>query len=64
MSRLMRFLPCLTQRTYSGGLQNPLARLEELRRRQSEVLEHPERLFSRLAGLPDRASFESAPEAE
>ncbi|KAJ6074754.1 uncharacterized protein N7446_002531 [Penicillium canescens] len=43
---------------------NPLARLEELRRRQSEVLEHPERLFSRLAGLPDRASFESAPEAE
>jgi hypothetical protein len=29
-----------TQRTYCGGLQNPLAQLEELHRRHSEVLEH------------------------
>ncbi|EPS27816.1 putative glycogenin [Penicillium oxalicum 114-2] len=31
---------------------NPLTSLEELRRRQSEVLEHPERLQERLASAP------------
>lgn len=62
MSRLMRFLLCLTQHTYCGGLQNPLVRLEELRRRQSEVLEHPERLSKLLAGLPDRDEVERSPE--
>ncbi|KAJ5157276.1 uncharacterized protein N7482_008376 [Penicillium canariense] len=39
------------QHTYCGGLQNPLASLEELHRRQSEVLEHPERLDERLAAF-------------
>lgn len=51
MSRLMRFHKCSEQRTYCGGLQNPLASLEELHRRQSEVLEHPERLEERLAKI-------------
>ncbi|KAJ5364136.1 uncharacterized protein N7496_009849 [Penicillium cataractarum] len=34
---------------------NPLASLEELRRRQSEVLEHPERLDERLAAVASKS---------
>ncbi|CAG7955278.1 unnamed protein product [Penicillium nalgiovense] len=54
VSRLMCSLLSSTQRTYCGGLQNPLAQLEELHRRHSEVLEHPELLFSRLAAASYR----------
>lgn len=49
MSRLKRFLTSSEQRTYCGDQQNPLARLEELRRRQSSVVEDPESLLSRLS---------------
>jgi hypothetical protein len=50
----MRFPKSSEQRTYCGGLQNPLASLEELRRRQSEVMEHPERLDERLAAVASK----------
>lgn len=49
MSRLKRFLTSSEQRTYCGDQQNPLARLEELRRRQSSVVEDPEYLLRRLS---------------
>ncbi|GLI78114.1 glycogenin glucosyltransferase [Penicillium ochrochloron] len=39
---------------------NPLASLEELRRRQSEVLEHPERLDERLAAVASKPGTYSA----
>lgn len=51
VSRLMRFPLCLAQRTYCGGLQNPLARLEELRRMQEEAFRDPELLFKRLGRM-------------
>ena len=61
MSRLKRFLMSSEQRTYCGNLQNPLARLEELRRRQSAVLENPEHLLSRLSDLAESNSSDDVP---
>jgi hypothetical protein len=47
----MYFYTSFERRTYTGNLQNPSVSLEELRRRQSGVLDNPESLVERLTKI-------------